>query len=55
MSMQGRIEELSTRHRNLEETIKAERKRPSADQLVLQDLKKRKLRIKEELRELKAS
>lgn len=55
MSMQGRIQELSTRHRSLEESIQREQKRPSADQMLLQDLKRRKLRIKEELRELKAN
>lgn len=55
MSVQGRIEELSNRHRKLEETIEAEQKRPLADSVTLHDLKRQKLKIKEELRELQAS
>jgi hypothetical protein len=53
MSVQGRIEELSQRHRKLDETIQAEQKRPAADPATLKDLKKKKLRIKEELKQLK--
>lgn len=53
MSLQGRIEELSNRHRQLDELIQREQKRPSSDSLTLKDLKRRKLRIKEELKELK--
>ncbi|MEM1150019.1 MAG: DUF465 domain-containing protein [Pseudomonadota bacterium] len=53
MSVQGRIEELSQRHRKLDETIQAEQKRPAADSATLKDLKRQKLRIKEELRNLK--
>lgn len=53
MSVQGRIEELSLRHRKLDETIQAEQKRPAADAVALKELKRQKLRIKEELRSLK--
>lgn len=53
MSLQGRIEELSNRHRQLDETIAAEHKRPSTDTVTIKELKRQKLRIKEELRELK--
>ena len=35
MSLNGRISELSAKHRNLDEQISNEQKRPSADRLVL--------------------
>lgn len=54
MSLQGRIEELSVRHRQLDEKIAAEQRRPSCDNALLSDLKRQKLRIKEELRHLKS-
>lgn len=53
MSIQGRIDELSHRHTDLETKIKDEEKRPSADSIRLKSLKKEKLRIKEELRTLR--
>lgn len=49
MSLQGRIEELSTRHRKLDEEISEEQKRPAADEVRLHELKRKKLKIKEEL------
>lgn len=52
MSIQGRIEELTNRHTKLDEKIHDETKRPTADSLRLQELKRRKLHIKEELQEL---
>lgn len=54
MSLTGRIEELSNRHRKLDSQIDTEQKRPAADPLRVTDLKRQKLRIKEELRHLKA-
>ncbi len=53
MSLNGRINELAARHRTLDQQIAAEEKRPSADALVIKDLKLQKLRIKEELRNLR--
>ena len=53
MSLQGRIEELSVRHRVLDKRIDVEQKRPAADTTILRDLKRQKLRIKEELRQLR--
>ena len=53
MSLQGRIEELSNRHRRLDEEISQEHKRPAADDVRLHHLKRKKLRIKEELATLK--
>lgn len=55
MSLQGRIEELSVRHRRLDEKIETEQKRPIHDSTELQQLKRQKLRIKEELRNLRAN
>lgn len=53
MSLDGRMNELAAKHRNLDQQITEEQKRPSADNLVIKELKRRKLRIKEELRELR--
>ncbi len=55
MSLQGRISELANKHRLLDHQIIEEAKRPSADELRLKDLKRQKLKIKEELRWLDAS
>lgn len=55
MSLNGRISELAARHRQLDEKIAAEQKRPSADTIVIKDMKRQKLRIKEQLGNLKAS
>ncbi len=49
MSLHGRIEELSSRHRNLDREISDEQKRPAADEVKLHELKRKKLKIKEEL------
>ena len=49
MSIQGRIEELYSRHRRLDQAIEEEQKRPAADEVRLHDLKRKKLKIKEEL------
>lgn len=54
MSLKGRIAELSNRHQALEQKISDEQKRPAADSLRLITLKREKLRIKEELRNLQA-
>jgi len=55
MSLQGRISELANKHRQLDQKISEEEKHPAADTLHLKDLKRQKLKIKEELRWLKAS
>lgn len=49
MSLHGRIEELSNRHRRLDQEISDEQKRPAADEVKLHHLKRKKLKIKEEL------
>lgn len=55
MSMQGRIEELTKRHAQIDEKIHQEQKRPASNGIVLQDLKRQKLRLKEEIGILRAS
>ena len=54
MSIQGRIEELSSKHKELENKIKVQQKQPFTDTLHLTELKRRKLRIKDELHDLTA-
>ena len=49
MAIEARIRELGARHQNLEKVINDEVKRPSADSLRLHDLKRQKLRLKEEM------
>ena len=52
MSLDARIRELGNRHRQLDETIRAEMIHPSVDSLQLRSLKQRKLRLKEEISSL---
>lgn len=52
MSIDPRIESLKARHHSLEQTIENEEARPHPDELQLAELKKEKLRIKDEIAEL---
>lgn len=52
MSLQDRIESLRARHRNLEEAIDQEISRPMPNDETLADLKRQKLRIKDEIFQL---
>lgn len=54
MSIQGRIEELSSKHKELEEKIKVQQKLPAVDALHLTELKRQKLKIKDQLADLSA-
>jgi hypothetical protein len=49
MSLHDRIESLRTRHRTLEEQIDLEICRPLPNMDVVNDLKRQKLRIKDEI------
>ncbi len=49
MAIEARIRELGARHLNLEKAINDEVKRPSSDSLRLHDLKRKKLKLKEEM------
>lgn len=52
MSLQDRIESLRARHRSLEEAIDQEISRPLPNDDLLHDLKRQKLRIKDEIYQL---
>lgn len=49
MSLQDRIESLKVRHAALESAIQTETRRPLPDEGQINDLKRQKLRIKDEL------
>ncbi|GGB64886.1 MULTISPECIES: YdcH family protein [Glycocaulis] len=53
MPAEARIRELDQRHTQLENRIEQELKHASADTLQLADLKKQKLRLKEEIESLR--
>jgi hypothetical protein len=53
MAIEARIRELGARHQSLERAIEDEVARPVADSMRLRDLKRKKLRLKEELESLK--
>jgi hypothetical protein len=55
MTIDARIRELGARHRSLEAAIADEMSRPAVDSLRLWELKRRKLKLKEELEHLKNS
>lgn len=53
MAVEGRIRELGTRHESLDRKIEDELKNPAADEVRLHDLKRQKLRLKEEIETLR--
>ena len=53
MALQGHIQELSEKHRRLQELIEAEMAHPDWDEARVAALKKEKLRIKDELERLR--
>ncbi len=55
MALEGHIEELSAKHRKLEELIGEELTHPDWDEVRVAALKKEKLRIKDELERLRSS
>ena len=54
MALEAHIAELIERHQNLEQEIDQELYRPSGDDLRISELKRRKLRLKEEIARLTA-
>jgi len=54
MAIEARIRELGVRHETLDREIHDELKRPAADEARLSDLKRQKLKLKEEIEGLKA-
>ncbi|WP_297801717.1 DUF465 domain-containing protein [uncultured Brevundimonas sp.] len=55
MTIEARIRELGNRHRNLDDVIQQELRRPAADATRLRELKQQKLRLKEEISSLQQS
>jgi len=53
MAIEARIRELDSRHASLERAIEDETGRPAADEMRLRELKRRKLKLKEELEQLR--
>jgi len=53
MAIEARIRELGVRHQTLERAIEDEISRPAADAVRLTELKRQKLRLKEEMETLK--
>lgn len=53
MSLLAHIEELSEKHRYLQQQIESEQTRPLTDSLKVAELKKRKLQIKDRIQRLK--
>lgn len=54
MAVEARIRELGSRHQTLELAIQDEQRRPAADELRLKELKRQKLKLKEEMESLRA-
>jgi hypothetical protein len=54
MAVQARIRELGVRHQTLERAIEDEIRRPASDTLRLRDLKRQKLKLKEEMESLRS-
>jgi len=54
MAVEARIRELVVRHQTLERAIQDELSRPAADDFRLRDMKRQKLRLKEEMESLKS-
>ncbi|MBN9532580.1 MAG: DUF465 domain-containing protein [Alphaproteobacteria bacterium] len=55
MALQGHIQELSEKHRKLEQLIESEMAHPVWDETRVAALKREKLRIKDELERLRTS
>lgn len=53
-SVQRRLLELQTEHRDLDEVVKTLSSRADADQLLLRRMKKRKLQLKDQIARLKS-
>ena len=55
MALQGNIQDLTEKHQKLDELIQTEMAHPDWDELRVADLKKQKLKIKDELERLRSS
>jgi hypothetical protein len=55
MAVEARLRELGARHQSLERAIQEELRRPAADEDRLKELKRQKLKLKDELEALRAT
>ena len=55
MAIEARIRELDARHESLERLIEEEMSHPSSDDLRVRELKRQKLRLKEEMESLRTT
>ena len=55
MSIEARVRELDHRHQSLKSIIAREERSPSVDSLYLKELKRKKLKLKEELERVRES
>lgn len=53
MAVESRIRELDHRHRDLDAQIEAEARRPASDPMRIVEMKRQKLKIKEEIERLR--
>ena len=53
MAVEARIRELGSRHHSLDQAIQDELSRPAADDVRLKELKRKKLKLKEEMAALR--
>ena len=53
MAIEARIRELGSRHETLDRAIQEEISRPAGDDLRIRELKRRKLKLKEEMETLR--
>ncbi|MBY4894571.1 YdcH family protein [Rhodobacteraceae bacterium N5(2021)] len=52
MSLNAHLQELKKKHANLSATVEEQERSPAVDPLTLRDMKKEKLRLKEEISRL---
>jgi hypothetical protein len=55
MSLEARIKELNDRHKRLDAAIAAEMKHPAGDDVRIHELKRKKLRLKDEIAQLRTN
>ncbi len=55
MAVEARIRELETRRQSLDHALELEIRRPEADTLRVSELKRRKLKLKEDIEGLRAA
>lgn len=53
MSLENHLQELTSRHRKLDEVLQEEQRRPSSDSLKVSRIKREKLKLKEEIASLR--